>query len=335
MILLNKSSPLPIEFLKPGDCDDKLQRARRAAEAHRRIRYAIQDTIKPGMALSEVVNTISGHTRILLKGETNNGIGFPAGVSLNDCAAHYSTNPGDPEIYLKESDVLKIDYGTHVEGQIMDSAFTVCFDPAKEELLKASMEGTKKSISMVGVDARVCDIGEAVNEVMSSFEVEINGKVIPIKPVRNLNGHSIEPYKIHAGISIPMVNNHDESKITDETFYACETFASTGQGYVNNGDNCSHYMLIGPDRAKIKNKKTIEVLSTIKSEIKGLPFSPAHVEYYTKYKSHPFIKLLAAQNVLEPYPPLFDTKGSFVAQFEHTIYLSETKKEILTKGDDY
>jgi methionyl aminopeptidase len=40
---------------------------------------------------------------------------------------------------------------------------------------------------------------------MESYEIELDGKVIPIKSVRNLNGHSIAPYKIHAGKSVPNV----------------------------------------------------------------------------------------------------------------------------------
>ena len=40
---------------------------------------------------------------------------------------------------------------------------------------------------------------------MESYEIELDGKVYPIKPVRNLNGHSIEPYRIHAGKSVPIV----------------------------------------------------------------------------------------------------------------------------------
>lgn len=39
--------------------------------------------------------------------------------------------------------------------------------------------------------------------------------------------------------------------------------------------------------------------------------------------------------VVDPYPPLVDAKGSYVAQFEHTIYLHPTRKEVLSKGDDY
>jgi methionine aminopeptidase len=35
--------------------------------------------------------------------------------------------------------------------------------------------------------------------------VEINGKVYPVKCCRNLCGHSIGPYQIHAGKSVPIV----------------------------------------------------------------------------------------------------------------------------------
>jgi methionyl aminopeptidase len=44
---------------------------------------------------------------------------------------------------------------------------------------------------------------------MESFEVELNGKTHKIKVVRNLNGHLIEPYHIHAGKSVPCVAVND------------------------------------------------------------------------------------------------------------------------------
>jgi len=36
-----------------------------------------------------------------------------------------------------------------------------------------------------------------------------------------------------------------------------------------------------------------------------------------------------------PYPPLVDIKGSYVSQFEHTILLRPTQKEILSRGPDF
>jgi methionyl aminopeptidase len=40
---------------------------------------------------------------------------------------------------------------------------------------------------------------------MESYEVELNGTTYPVKCVRNLNGHTIGPYQIHAGKSVPIV----------------------------------------------------------------------------------------------------------------------------------
>ncbi len=45
---------------------------------------------------------------------------FPVNVSLNDIAAHYTAVPNDP-ITVKNSDVLKIDIGVHIDGYIADN----------------------------------------------------------------------------------------------------------------------------------------------------------------------------------------------------------------------
>ena len=47
------------------------------------------------------------------------------------------------------------------------------------------------------------------------------------------------------------------------------------------------------------------------------------------------LKNLCDQGVIIPYPPLVDAKGSYVAQFEHTILLRPTCTEVLSRGDDY
>ncbi len=44
-------------------------------------------------------------------------------------AAHYTPNPGDNTV-LQYSDVMKLDFGTHVNGYIVDSGG----DPALDEL---------------------------------------------------------------------------------------------------------------------------------------------------------------------------------------------------------
>jgi methionyl aminopeptidase len=50
---------------------------------------------------------------------------------------------------------------------------------------------------------------------MESYEIELEGKTYPIKCVRNLNGHSIDPYRIHAGKSVPIVKNGSQIKMEE------------------------------------------------------------------------------------------------------------------------
>ncbi|KAM0674054.1 hypothetical protein GVAV_002573 [Gurleya vavrai] len=218
----------------------------------------------------------------------------------------------------------------------MDSAFTVAFNPRYEQLLLASRDATEAGIKALGVDVRVCDIGSIISEVMQSYEVELDNKKIPIKAVSNLNGHSIDRFTIHAGLTIPNINNNDKTRITADTFYAIETFATTGKGYVTNGPNCSHYIYTGEGKP-VRNENNKLVLDKVKKEFKNLPFCPRYVDTITDLKNGSLaaVRTLSLLKHFEPYPPLYDNAGSYVAQFEHTIYLSENEKEVLTRGDDY
>lgn len=44
---------------------------------------------------------------------------------------------------------------------------------------------------------------------------------------------------------------------------------------------------------------------------------------------------LVSQGIVEAYPPLVDKKGSYTAQYEHTILLRPTVKEVISRGDDF
>ena len=61
-------------------------------------------------------------------------------------------------------------------GRIIDSAFTLTFDPVYDNLLAAVKDATNTGIKEAGIDVRLCDIGAAIQEVMESYEVEIQGK---------------------------------------------------------------------------------------------------------------------------------------------------------------
>ncbi|KAJ3209155.1 Methionine aminopeptidase 2B [Dinochytrium kinnereticum] len=315
---------------------DQYNEARKAAEVHRQVRKYAQKVIKPGMTMIEISELIENGTRNLIEANgLQAGIAFPTGCSLNHVAAHYTPNSGDPTV-LQYGDVMKIDFGTHINGRIIDCAFTVAFDTQFNNLLAAVKDATNTGIREAGIDVRLCDVGAAVQEVMESYEVEINGKTYQVKPIRNLNGHSIDPYKIHAGKTVPIVKGGDQTKMEEGEFYAIETFGSTGRAFVHEDMECSHYMKnFDVQHVPLRLPRAKQLLGTITKNFGTLAFCRRYLDRIGETKYLMALKNLVDSGIVDPYPPLCDVKGSFTAQYEHTILLRPTCKEVISRGDDY
>ncbi|BFZ61827.1 Methionine aminopeptidase 2 [Saitoella coloradoensis] len=312
---------------------------RRAAEVHRQVRHYAQKTIKPGMSMIEITELIENGTRALSEENgLKSGVGFPTGVSLNNVAAHYTPNAGDPTL-LQQNDIMKVDFGVHVNGRIIDSAFTMSFDESGtyDPLLKAVKEATNTGIREAGIDVRLNDIGAAIQEVMESYEVTLpNGKTEQVKCIRNLNGHNINPYEIHGGKSVPIVANGDMTKMEEGESFAIETFGSTGRGFVREEGECSHYMRkVDAPRVGLRLPRAKTLLATINQQFGTLPFCRRYLDRAGESKYLVALNSLVREGVVQDYPPLVDVKGCQTAQFEHTIFLRPTVKEVISRGDDY
>lgn len=323
------------EILK--DPVENYNNARRAAEVHRQARLYARKTIRPGMSMLSVADTIEDATRALVEEhELESGVGFPTGLSLNEVAAHYTPN-GNDKLFLKEGDIMKVDIGVHVKGRIVDSAFTLSFNPDYENLLKAVEDATNTGVREAGIDVRVGDIGGMIQEVMESYEVTIGTKTMPVKAIRNLTGHNIGNYQIHGGKSVPIVKSDDATKMEEGEYFAIETFGSTGRGHVVESGECSHYAKVidGPKIRKDTPASAKAVLATINRSFGTLPWCRRYLERTGETGYLYGLQRLVREGIVQEYPPLKDQAGSMTAQFEHTILLRPTVKEVISRGPDY
>ncbi|KAG6830903.1 hypothetical protein H0H92_014054 [Tricholoma furcatifolium] len=313
------------EKMTNEDPETTYQNIRRASEVHRQVRQYARKMIRPGMTMTEIVENIEAGTRALVEENgLESGVGFPTGVSLNNCAAHYTPNAGDTTV-LQQGDVLKVDIGVQVKGRIADSAFTLTFDHTYDKLLEAVKAATDTGIREAGIDVRLGELAGYIQETMESYEVEVGGKVYPVKPIENLSGHSINLYQIHGGKSVLLVKNDDQTKMEEGEYFAIETFGSTGRGrivesvslciegffqYANRvKGECSHYARkVDAPHVPLRLTTAKSLLKSINKNFGTLPWCRRYLDRIGESKY-----LLA----------------------EHTILLRPTVKEVVTRGDDY
>jgi methionyl aminopeptidase len=311
------------------DENDTVKSLEHAACVHKSVRQHLQNRIRPNMKVIDIAKIIEYKTEQLSdqNRSINKGIGFPASLSLNDCAAHFHPKSND-NIRFGQNDIIKIDFGTETNGWIIDSAFTVCFNPAYDNLLLGVKEATNNGVKTIGVDMNISDWGAANKEIMESYEIKLNGEIIPVKAVGNLGGHNITRESIHGGTFLPCNNSNHSDKRFTEGVYAVETFGSTGGNYAYPKGVCTLY----------KTKEMVEtsdlLLNKINNTFKTLPFTDRYIETFNinNYDNH--LKLLVNQNHIREYPPVYVDNG-LTAQYEHTVYISENKKKVFSKGEDY
>jgi methionyl aminopeptidase len=136
--------------------DAFLQNYRKAAEVHRQTRRWVQESVKPGQTVLSVAEGIEDSVRALLghaglePGDSlKGGMGFPTGVCLNNQVAHYTPNPGQKDVVLRQEDLITVDFGVHINGWIVDSAFTMAFDHTYDNLLAAVKDSTNTGVKVM------------------------------------------------------------------------------------------------------------------------------------------------------------------------------------------
>lgn len=317
--------------------NDVLGSLTKAGQFHKAIRKHIQPYLKPKLKLVDLALLIENKTYELAINDKciNGGIGFPASLSINNCAAHFHPKSND-KISIDKDDLIKIDFGTEINGWIVDSAFTICFDHKYDNLLNASKEATYTGLKNIGIDVNIADWGREIQEVMESYEITLNNKTYPIKSIANLGGHNIIKGVIHGGVFLPCVDTGDrfpDSYRFKEGVHAVETFASTGDNYTEEKGVCTLYRLNPKIEEFDVNNDTKNVLNIIKNSFKTLPFTDRYIEKNKNYKSH--LNTLSENKIIFTYPPLYVNESAYVAQYEHTVYIGDNKKIIFSNDEDY
>lgn len=316
----------------------------KSANIHKKVGSYIREIIKPGISIHNIASMIEEEIHKEIQYDINNplekGIAFPIGLSINNCIAHYTPNYEDSEYIFQNSDIIKIDYGVHIKGIIIDSAFTMSFNNNYNEFINISRNLTNYAVSLCGPDVILGELGKDIEEYIQSKEITIDNKIYTVKIIGDLCGHMIRPYEIHAGVAVPNIAINYPVRMKIDEYYAVEPFLTTGNGKSMIKEPKSHYMLDKNYKYHKKNsslnKEELDLYELIQRFYSTLPFCQKWLYAINNTMNHnSLLNSLEKKNIINSYPPIYDIKNSIVSQFEHTIFVKENGIINLTKNDYY
>jgi methionyl aminopeptidase len=290
----------------PAPGPERWREAARIAAGARElgIRLAV-----PGAKRRDIAEAVEGFVR-----DRGALPAFPANLSRNDEAAHYTPDEAD-EATLAVGDLLKVDVGAHLDGAVADTADTVEVGGGRRQahLVAAVHDALAAGVRAVRPGGPVDDVSRAIAEAI---------RARGLKPVHDLTGHTIERYVLHAGKSIPNVPGLSTARFVEGEIVAIEPFATNGEGRIANGPFGHIVRFRRPPPAE--DAELVRLFDRFRTLPFALRWAPRPEERQA---------LERARRLLQTYPVFLERGGGLVAQAEHTVRVGPTGAEVLTTAD--
>ncbi|MBS7619804.1 type II methionyl aminopeptidase [Candidatus Bathyarchaeota archaeon] len=281
-----------------------------------KVRERARDYVKVGSKVIDVCEKVETWIK-----ELGGLPAFPCNVDINEIAAHY-TSPWDDSSIIPPDSLVKIDIGVHIDGYPADTAVTVCFNPELNRLVEAAEMALEAGIRSIKADVKASEVGYAIENTIRSMG---------LKPIRNLTGHKMARYVIHAGEIIPNVSTLDGHKLREGEVYAVEPFTTLLDASGEVRDGPSGYIFQFQKKRAIEGKLSKEILKMIQTRYRTLPFASRWImREFPKSEAKGALEELLRSKCIHAYPQLIEMKNRPVAQAEHTLIVTKDGCEVTT-----
>ncbi len=289
--------------------DEQLEHYLKLGEEHSYILEQVRRKIEPGTSVLDLVEESERLVR-----ERGYSLAFPTNLSINEVAAHYTPFPGD-DLKIPEAGLIKLDMGSHREGMIVDAARSVALDEKYEEMVQVAREALDRAIERMVPGNKMREVSEAIYDTIVSAGY---------KPIRNLTGHKIETYMLHAGVEVPNVptGRSMSYRIKEGDVFAIEPFVTLpeAKGYVVPMGEPLIFSLRKKGRTRDEMERRI--LKIVEKSYKRLPFCERWLFREIGHRVNHALSRLADKGILISYPPLVEVSGMMVAQYEDTVLVT-------------
>lgn len=292
--------------------EEEKEKILRAGKIASQVRDYAKEIVKPGIPLLELAEKIEARIE-----ELGGKPAFPTNLSIDEIAAHYTPSHDDQAL---AHGLLKVDFGVSIDGWPSDNSLSFDLDNSEENraLIATAQEALDKALEKMRQGIPANEIGSIISET-----IEARG----FNPVINLSGHSMEKDELHAGITIPNIDDRREVTL-GPGLYAIEPFATKGSGKVRDGKGSGIYQL--QEKKKPRSPTARQVLEFIEKEYSTLPFCSRWIVKRLGNRALFGLAELESMGILHHFSQLIEVSGAKVSQAEHTVLIQDDKITVTT-----
>lgn len=284
-----------------------------AGKIHQEVSEKIKPLIKVGALYLDLARKIES-----LVQSYGASLAFPVNIQPNN-EVHYTPIPNDTRV-IQQGDLIKIDFGVHVNGYISDSAFTISFNQEFDEMVEFTEKALKNALSNLKPGMKISEIGKRLDESMKGSKYKI---------IKNLMGHQLNQWELHSSKSVMVYETSSENIFEPGEAYAVEIFVTNGVGHIKSSSNAIIFAL-SKKQSPVRDLKIRTLCKQIQEKRRHFPFSERYITEHLGYSKIDFFNLKRSDNLVE-YPILLELPNSKIAQFEDVIYVDEKEVIITTK----
>jgi len=267
--------------------------------------------------------------------ELKKGIGFPTCISVNNIICHFSPLISEADMVINDGDVVKIDFGVHIDGFIACVGHTVVVGASKEN----KITGRKADVLMATYYAaeiaqRLVKAGCSNNEVTEI--VQKVAKEFNCCPVEGMLSHQLQENVIDGEKTIiqnpteAQRKDHKKCAFEQHEVYAVDILISTGEGKAKEHETRTTVYKRTDMTYALKMKASRAFYSEVCNKFTMMPFTLRAFE--DEKKARLGVGECTNHELLTPYPVLYEKDGEYVAQFKFTVLLMPNGPLRITHG---
>ncbi|XP_061759331.1 proliferation-associated protein 2G4b [Nerophis ophidion] len=252
------------------------------------------------------------------------GIAFPTCVSVNNCVCHHSPLKSDPDVILKDDDLVKVDLGVHVDGFISNVAHSFVVGVTKDkpltgrkaDVITAAHLCAEAALRLVKPGNQNTQVTEAWNKIAKSFNCS---------PIEGLLSHQLKQHVIDGEKTIIQnptdpAKDHEKAEFEVHEVYAVDVLVSTGEGKAKDGGLRTTVYKRDPNKVYgLKMKTSRMFFSEMERRFDKMAFTLRAFE--DEVKARLGVVECAKHDLIQPFNVLQEKEGEFVAQFKFTVLL--------------